>query len=202
MYKLFLLVILIAIFVAGFSLTQGYLRKLNIPASIKEIIVNKENCNDECKKLIKEEVEKAIAKIPSVSPKSVLTQKSGIVSQTQIISLGGSYSTTSASWVDVPGSEATFNIEKDYSKNAQVSFQASLKIRDGNGQTFARLYDSTHAMAIFGSEISTTNNSDFQSISSRNLNLWSGYNTYKVQIKSPNSKEMVYTGGGIKIIVK
>lgn len=199
MHKILLPIILIAIFIAGFLFVKGNLENLKIPTSIKEIVVSKTGCDDECKKSIQEEVEKAIAKIPTTLPKSVVTQRPDINLRTQIIPLGGSYSTIAAAWVDVSGSEVTFNVEKDYGGKAAVSFHASLKIADGNGQTLARLYDSTHAMAVFGSEISTANNLDYQSVSSGNLSLWSGYNTYKVQIKSPNSKEVSYTGGGIKI---
>lgn len=203
MFKIILPVILVALFVWGFTFGRDTLKKISIPASIREIVVEntKETCDEECKKIIQEEVAKAISSA-SVKTKELTKVPTTPTSQTSYINLGGTYSTTSASWVDVPGSEATLNLKKDYGEGAQVSFQGSLKVTDGNGQAQARLYDSTNSMAVYGSEISTSNNSSYQSVSSGNLNLWDGYNTYKVQIKSSNSKEITFTGGGLKIVTR
>lgn len=193
LYKLFLPIILISIFVIGFFAAQNYLKNLPIASSISKIIVNKEGCGEECKKIISEEVNKAVATISATKKVTVATK------QTQFISLDGNYSTTSTDWVDVPGTEVGFDLSKNYSSNAKVSWQATLNVANSNGQAFARLFDTTHGIAVSGSEISTTNNADFKTTYSGNLNLWSGHINYKVQIKSLNSFNVTYTGGKIKI---
>ncbi|KKU10356.1 MAG: hypothetical protein UX13_C0014G0014 [Candidatus Woesebacteria bacterium GW2011_GWB1_45_5] len=199
MHKILLPVILIALFVAGFVFVQDRLKKINIPASIREIVVSKSECDDECKKIIREEVDKAIATLSATAKTQTITYKTTANPQTQFIPLDGSYSTISTSWVDVPGTDVSFDIAKDYDAGAKVSWETSLKVAHGNGQAYARLYDSTHGIAVSGSEITTTDNVDYKSVSSGNLNLWSGRNTYKVQVKSLNSFEVFYTGGKIRV---
>ena len=197
--KLFLSILVIAIFVAGFFLSQNYLKSLPIASSISKIIVNKEGCDEDCRKIISEEVNKAIATISAVKKTTVVTSSAPAAKQTQFISLDGNYSTTNTDWVDVPGTEVGFDLNKNYSSNAKVSWQATLNVANSNGQTFARLFDITHGIAVSGSEISTTNNADFKTAYSGNLNLWSGHINYKVQIKSLNSFNVSYAGGKIKI---
>ena len=140
----------------------------------------------------------AIATISAV-PKTIV-QKIGIIQkQTSFISLGTTASTTSTNWVDVEAAEVYIDLENDYGKDAKVSWEASLKVAHSNGQAFARLYDDTNKIVVLESEISTTNNADFEQASSSNLNFWKGRNLYKVQIKSLNSFEVTYSGGRIKI---
>lgn len=201
MHKIFLPIILIAIFIAGFFFSRDTLKNIAVPAAVREIITNtKETCGEECKKIIKDEIAKALAKLPTPSPGSAASQ-SYILNPTSYISLDGSYATTSTTWVDVPGTEVTFDISA-YGVSPTITWQASLKVAHGNGQAFARIYDSTHGIAVNGSEISTTNNVDYKNVSSGNLSFWSGNNTYKVQVKSLNSFEVSYTGGKIKIVVR
>jgi hypothetical protein len=140
----------------------------------------------------------AIATISAV-PKTII-QKVGIIQkQTSFISLGTTVSTTSTSWVDVEDAEVYIDLENDYGEDAKVSWEASLKVAHSNGQAFARLYDDTNKIVVLESEISTTDNADFEQASSSNLNFWKGRNLYKVQIKSLNSFEVTYSGGRIKI---
>ena len=118
---------------------------------------------------------------------------------TSYITMGGTSTTTSTNWIDVPGSGIYIDLAHDYSLSAYITFAATLKVAHGNGQAFVRLYDATNNIAVTGSELTTINNAtDTQVISSR-LNLWSGNNLYKVQIKSLNSFEITYTNGKIKI---
>jgi len=198
MHKFFLPIILIALFIAGFVFVQDRLGKINIPSEVKEIIVDKSECDDECKRIIKEEIDRAVATLSATAKTQIVTYKAAD-KQTQFIPLDSTYSTISTSWVDIPGTEVAFDLAEDYGDNAKVSWETSLKVAHGNGEAYARLYDSTHGIAVSGSEISTTNNVDYKSVSSGYLNLWSGVNTYKVQIKSLNSFEVSYTGGKIRI---
>jgi hypothetical protein len=119
--------------------------------------------------------------------------------KTSYITMGDTYSVTSTSWVDIPGSEVYIDLANDYGENATVTWSASLKVAHANGQAFARLYDATNKIAVDGSELTTTNNADYEQKFSGNLPLWRGKNLYKVQLKSLNSFEITYTSGKIKV---
>ena len=90
-------------------------------------------------------------------------------------------------------------LENDYGDGAKVSWEASLKVAHGNGKAFARLWDDTNKIAVDFSELTTTDNVDFEQVTSKYLPFWRGRNLYKVQIKSLNSFEVTYSGGRIKI---
>lgn len=200
MSKIFLPIILIAIFVIGFFSSQGYLKNLDIPTTIREVVVNrKESCDEECKKIIQEEVKKAISSSSAPVKKEIVTVSPEKKIQTSYISLGDSYSTTSTSWVDVPGAEVSFDLANDYSKDTKVAWEASLSVANANGTVYARIFDSTNKIAVDGSDISVSDSASYKRVSSGYLNLWAGRNVYKVQIRSLNSFEVFYSGGKMRI---
>lgn len=165
-------------------------------ATVREVV---DDCGEDCKNEIDKKVAEAIATI-SATPKTS-TQTTGITSkiQTVYIPLDGPVSTTSTAWIDIPGVEVYIDLEKDYSKSAKASWEASLKVAYGNGQAFARLFDVTHGIAVQGSEISTTGNSTAANVSSGYLTLWSGRNLYRLQLKSLTSYEVTFSSGRIKV---
>ena len=156
-------------------------------------------CKEECKAEIERVVNSTIATI-SATPKTTY-QAPSVPSKTQTvyIPLDGPVITTSTQWVDIPGVEVYIDLVNDYSAGAKVSWEASLQVKHGNGQAFARLQDVTHGITLLGSEISTTNNSTAQSTSSGNFSLWSGRNLYRLQLKSLNSFEVTFLSGRIKV---
>lgn len=121
-------------------------------------------------------------------------------SRTSYIPMGSTSTANSTGWVDVTDSDVYIDLVNDFDKNAYVTFETSLKVANANGQAFARLKDVTHGIAVDGSEISTTNNADFIRVSSSKLNLWSGKNLYRVQLKSLNGFEITYSNGKIKLV--
>lgn len=192
-----LFVVVIAILISALVILQKQVNAINKRLSEKGVEVSSEgtrilfqDCGSECKSEIKKAVSDAIATVALVRQKS---------QQTSYISLDGTVSTTSTSWVDAAGIEVAFDLTQDYSKDVPVSWEASLKVAHGNGQAYARLFDVTHGIAVAGSEISTTNNSSYLRVNSGNLGLWVGRNVYRVQLKSLNSFEITYTGGRIRI---
>lgn len=156
-------------------------------------------CGEDCKKHIEKTVASAIATI-SASPKTIIkTVSPPAAKQTVYIPLGGPVSTTSTQWVDVPGIEVYIDKTNDYSSDAYFTWEASLKVKDSNGQAFARLQDVTHGITVNGSEISTTNNASAQTAYSGSLSLWAGKNLYRLQLKSLNSYEVTLLSGRIKV---
>ncbi len=199
MHKIFLSIVIILVFVSGYFVARGTLGRIyeDLRSQNREItttIQEKVGCDADCQKQISSEVAKAVASVSG-------TTKNIIVSKPQVsyVPLDGSFSTINTDWVDAKGIEVSFDLAKDFTGGAKVSWEASLRVANANGTAYARLFDVTHGIAIDGSEISVTNSADYQRASSGNLNLWAGRNVYRVQLKSLNSFNIDYTGGKIRI---
>lgn len=160
-----------------------------------------ESCPEFCKQEIVSEVAKAVATISASPSTAVVNQSVTQTSSPQVsfVPLGSSYSTTSQDWMTIEDSAVFINLINEYGEDAKVSWEASLKVAHGNGQAFARLWDDTNKIAVVGSEIATTNNLTYSTVSSKDLAFWRGGNIYKVQLKSLNGFEVYYSGGKIKI---
>lgn len=179
----------------------SYTGNLNLPS----------NCDETCKAQIEAQIESKLKSVtlPEATPTSVPTS-TPVVSQatqtttssttktTTYIPFSSSFSTTSTDWVTATGNETYIDLKNNYSSNAYVTFEASIRTNPG-GEIFARLYDSTHGIAVDGSEISTASTSSLL-VSSGKLNLWSGNNLYKVQIKSLNSFNVTFDSARIKLV--
>lgn len=137
---------------------------------------------------------KEILKIITITP-----APSTIRSQTTYIPITGPITTTSTGWYDAPGTDFYLNIA-DYGKNAYATWEASLKVAHGNGSVYARLYDVTNKIAVNGSEVSVSNNSNLTQAYSGALNFWANNNLYRVQLKSLNGFEVTFGGGRLKIV--
>lgn len=164
-----------------------------------------DECGEICKKQIADNVAAALSTI-SASPKEVTKTvtvtpvPSKTKSQTAYIPIAGSITTTSSEWYDAPGTEFYLDFNTDYGKAAYASWEASLKVADGNGKAFARLYDVTNKIAVNGSEISISNNGDLTQAISGGLSFWAGNNQYRVQLKSLNTFTVTFGSGRVKII--
>lgn len=156
-------------------------------------------CGEECRRLINETVAEAMATL-SGTTKTAIPPSTPVPAerQTTYIPLSGPITTTSMDWVDAAGTDVYIDLVNDYGKNTWVSWEAFLKIADGNGQAFARLYDATHGIAVNGSEVSVTKGVSTQVISGE-LKFWAGRNLYRVQLKSLNSFVATLESGRIKI---
>jgi hypothetical protein len=165
-----------------------------------ELNLSLDTCGQRCRDEIAIAVSDALADIPPTT--ETIIEKETIVSTSQgtdYISMGTSDTTTSTDWVDVEASAVYIDLENDYGADANVSWEASLKVAHGNGKAFARLYDDTNKIAVDFSELTTENNVEFTQKTTGNLPFWKGRNLYKVQIKSLNSFEVTYSGGKIKV---
>ena len=159
-----------------------------------------DRCGDTCKSEIQRAVGEAVATLSGKPQVTTRVTTAPTEKKTSYISLSGPITTTSTAWVDASGVEVYVDLTNDYSKDATVSWEATLSVANGNGQAFARLFDVTHGIAVNGSEISLTNNATPTLVSSGNLSLWSGKNLYRVQLKSLNSFVVTFASGRIKIV--
>lgn len=175
-------------------------RLSDLPKHTQETLIEKiDTCGEDCKVQINEAVGKAIATVSGTTKTIIQNQTSADISRnTAYIPLVGPITTTSMAWVDASGTDVYIDLVNDYGKNTWVSWEANLKIADGNGQAFARLYDATHNIAVNGSEVSVTSGTSTQVISGQ-LSMWVGRNLYRVQLKSLNSFVATFASGRIKI---
>lgn len=160
-----------------------------------------DKCGDECKKQIEEIVTKnktETVKTVVNTPVPVITSKPK--AQTAYIPIAGPLSSTSKDWYDLAGTEFYLNFNTDYGKSAYANWDASLRVKDGNGTVYARIYDVTNKIAVNGSEISISSKGDLTQVISGALNFWAGNNLYRVQLKSLNGFEVTFGSGRVKII--
>lgn len=167
--------------------------------TIQEASVSAEAaCNEGCQKMIDQRVAEVVATISGQKKVTTIVSKVPRESQTTFIPLGGGFSTKETDWADVKNSEIYISIG-DYGKDPYVDWNAFLKIAGGNGKAYARLYDVTHGIAVDGSEVPVSSQ-DFTQASSSRLNLWSGNNLYRVQVKSLNGQTASFDSGRVKIV--
>jgi hypothetical protein len=107
-------------------------------------------------------------------------------------------STQNTDWTNIAGSQFTFNFS-DYGSEASAIWDGNLHVDNASGQTFVRIFDTTHSIAVNGSEISTRDSSTSTNVVSGSLSFWRGNNTYVVQIKSLNGSTAFMDSGRIKV---
>lgn len=162
-------------------------------------------CLDDCISYVDAKI--AALDTESFSPTSTLapteTQvfKETNISKTKNVSyvpIPGSGSILNTNWTNITGTDF-FMSKNDYPGLIGVYFEANMKLLNGNGSASLRIYDATHGIAVSGSEISTSSQTSIF-VSSGNINLWDGYNNYRVQAKSLTSDTTVFESGRLKIV--
>lgn len=71
----------------------------------------------------------------------------------------------------------------DYPGYTSMQFEVSMRVYQGNGQAFARLFDTTNSTAVLSSEVNTTSE-DYIWLSSNGFTLTGGAHTYALQLKT------------------
>lgn len=163
-----------------------------------------DSCGKECKKEIEKIVSLSLASISGETKEIVKIVNTTTVPTTDkkqyaYIPLSGPITTTSTDWTDVPGTDFYLNLNTDYGKDSYVLWEPTLKVAHGNGVVFARIYDVTNKIAVNGSEVFVSNESDLTQVTSGALTFWAGNNLYRVQIKSLNTFEVTFGSGRVKI---
>ncbi len=164
-----------------------------------------DSCGTVCQQTIEEKISQAMATVSgkeTIKETKAVEKASKETSQAKVIyiPLGGSGSTASTSWADVGNAEVYFNID-DYQNVDRIYFEGYIRVKNGNGKAFARLYDVTHSIGVQGSDIETINE-NFTMVESGTLSFWRGKNLYRIQVKSLNGYDAYIDSGRIKIILK
>lgn len=164
-----------------------------------------DSCGTICQQMIDEKISQAVSTISgkeTIKETKVVEKTAGKTSQPGVIyiPLGGGGSTTSRDWADVGNAAVYFDL-KDYPNFSEARFEGFIKVLNGNGKVYARLYDATHGIGVQGSDIEASGE-NFALVSSDKLNFWQGKNLYRIQIKSLNGYEAAVDSGRIKLILK
>lgn len=102
-------------------------------------------------------------------------------------------------WTSVSGTDFYFD-KADYPGLLEISFEGNLKLFNGNGVAYMRLYDVTHGIAVQGSDAQTVSQTSTP-VNSGSINFWAGKNLYRVQLKSLTADSAVFDGGKLKVTV-
>ena len=161
------------------------------------------NCNEIINTLVNEKIDKIspIVTIPTSTPtaatiKKIIPKKRSI----QYIPIPGSGNTLENKWVDLAGTEFYISTD-DYPNLIEAYFEANMRLINGNGLAYLRLFDITAGVEVWGSEIST-NSQNFTSVSSGKLTIRNGTHLYRVQAKSLTADTTVFNSGKIKVILE
>ncbi len=133
------------------------------------------------------------ASAPTSSPVSVVSSP-----QTSYIPVPGSGSLLAYQWTKLAGTEFYFN-PADFPNLSKAYFEANMRLLNGNGLAFLRLFDLTAGIEIWGSEIQTANQADTVVVSDP-LQFRTGNHLICVQAKSLTADTTVFTSGRLKII--
>lgn len=112
------------------------------------------------------------------------------------IPLGSGGSSSDSNWVSINTYEISID-PQEYSGYKDMQLEVNFKLPDLVGTAYARLYNSTDSSAT-SSEISTTSGNYVWGTSS-GFTLPSGRKTYKLQLKSSQSKEVQVQSARIKV---
>jgi hypothetical protein len=168
----------------------------------EKVTVPNNSCLAECTALIDKKmtaIPTPSCSCPVVSPIVVRSNQAKIRSMVYV-PVNGSGNVLDTKWTDISGTEFYFNPD-DYLGLKEAYFEANMKLLNGNGTAFVRLFDSTAGIEVWGSEIKSSSQT-FGSVVSGKLTLRGGNHLYKVQAKSLTADTTVFNGGRIKLVVE
>lgn len=170
-------------------------------------------CNAECQKNINSKIDQLSSKLEELKlsitpiPTPTIKKETVVVSQSKTsktkkrtvsyINIPGSGSILAYDWTDIPASEFYFDTS-DYPGLVNIYFESNMKLLNGNGLAFVRLYDSNHGIGVQGSDIQTNSQSDTV-VTSGQVTFLAGKNLIKVQVKSLTADTTVFNSGRLRI---
>ena len=161
-----------------------------------------DKCGDECKKYIDDKIAEIPEVIipttkPAVQTKAVPKTKTRSVSY---ITISGSGSSNKNDWADIAGTDFYLNTA-DYPGLVEIYFESNMKLFNGNGMAYVRLYDITHGIGVQGSDVQTTSQISTL-ITSGKVSFWAGKNQIRVQAKSLTADTAVFDSGRLRIVTE
>ena len=152
----------------------------------------------------KNEEDESIIPPPTTAPLKATTPVRSVVAQkvksTNYFPIPGSGNTSNTQWTDIVGTDFYMSTA-DYPGLVGVYFEANIKLLNGNGSAFVRLYDVTNSRGVDKSTLSTDSQTSVF-VSDGPISLWSGYNQYRIQAKSLTADTTYFESGRLKIITE
>jgi len=130
------------------------------------------------------------------SPSPNSTQKSTTISY---VPIPGDGSVLSSTWTDVSGTDFSFD-PKDFAGFVEARLNANLRLFNGNGTAYLRLFDVTAGIEVWGSEIKATGQ-NFTFLTSSKLQLRPGNRQYRIQLKSETADTAVFNSGQLRLLL-
>ncbi len=192
--KKFLRIFLIILIVSDIlALNYFVFFKKNTPSSP---IINKCDCSTPICDCV---IPTTIPITPTITKTTTTTVTTTKKSKTiAYIPITGTGSTTENKWVDIAGTDFYLN-PADYTGLKESYFEANIKLINGNGAVFVRLFDITAGVEVWGSEIQSSSQTAV-SVTSPKLTLRDGNHLYRVQIKSLTADTAIYNSGRVKLV--
>lgn len=171
-----------------------------------------DKCGSECKVEVERQVgllktELSAQVVSSVTPTPVVVTKtvSQTTSKTKVrsvsyVTIPGSGNTLNNEWTDLSGTDFYFDT-KDYPGLVEVYFEANVKLFNGNGKAYFRLYDSNNGVGVQGSDIETQSQISSLNTSGK-VTFWAGKNKIRVQAKSLTADTAVFESGRLRIVTE
>jgi hypothetical protein len=165
-----------------------------------------DTCGPECRKYIDVKIASMAAAQPVIvvpTAKPLVITKTAPKVKTRTVSyvtIPGNGSVTENDWQDISGTDFYFDTS-DYPGLTEIYFEANLKLFNGNGMAYVRLFDVTHGIGVQGSEVSTNSQID-SLITSGQVTFWAGKNLIRVQAKSLTADTTIFNYGRLKVITE
>jgi hypothetical protein len=159
-------------------------------------------CSQQCLDYIDQKIPNIVGPSPnptSIGGKAPIATPKAKIKSVSYFSVPGSGSTLKNDWTDVVGSDFYFD-PAEHPGIVDVRFEVNLRLANGNGTAFARLWDVTHSIAVGGDVTSSSQTSTLTT--SDAINFWSGRNQYRVQIKSLTADTAVFESGRLRMVIE
>lgn len=162
-----------------------------------------DRCGTECQKYIDESLKSQIQSSKALpTPSSTVVYKTtpkAKVRSVQYVTIPGSGFTLSNDWTGISGTDFYFNTA-DYPGLVEIYLEGNMRLLNGNGKAYGRLFDATHNIGVQGSELETTNQTTTV-VTSGKVTFWSGKNLIRVQLKSLTADTSILDSARLRIVV-
>lgn len=195
-FDLIVLHVIVGFLIYKFSILNSQSNS-NVPI-INNKIEYVDQCGDECKKYIDSKI---VIPTPTTLTKTVYQTTPKTKTRSVVyIPIPGSGFTTNNTWSDLSGTDFYFN-KSDYPGIVDVTFEANLRLFNGNGTAFVQIFDVTHSVGVQGSDVSTSSQTS-TAVVSGSVTFWAGKNLYRIQAKSLTADTAMFDGGRLKITLE
>ena len=137
---------------------------------------------------------------PTTKPVMVVQPTRTKLRSVAYVTVPGSGSSSKNDWEILPGTEFYFD-KSDYPGLVEVYFEANMKLFNGNGMAYVRLYDSINGVAVQGSDVQTNSQVNAVVFSGK-VNFWAGKNLIKVQAKNLTADTAIYNWGRLRVVTE